>query len=75
MTYHYPSVPTSCDNVICEKCGNIHLRGTMCPLCMGALPPAFTFPTVAPSGWTCPKCGSIWGPHVVGCEKCNGDKP
>lgn len=23
-------------------------------------------------GWICPKCGSVWAPHVDGCLKCNG---
>lgn len=22
-------------------------------------------------GWICPKCGSVWAPHVDGCQKCN----
>lgn len=22
-------------------------------------------------GWVCPKCGSVWAPHVDGCHKCN----
>ena len=22
-------------------------------------------------GWICPKCGSVWAPHVDGCRKCN----
>lgn len=22
-------------------------------------------------GWICPKCGSVWAPHVDGCHKCN----
>jgi hypothetical protein len=21
--------------------------------------------------WICPKCGSVWGPGVRGCEECN----
>lgn len=23
------------------------------------------------TGWTCPKCGRVWGPSVQGCAPCN----
>lgn len=23
------------------------------------------------TGWECPKCGSVWGPLVSECRKCN----
>jgi hypothetical protein len=23
------------------------------------------------SGWVCPKCGSVYGPSVLKCDKCN----
>ncbi len=23
------------------------------------------------TGWMCPKCGSVWAPHVDGCDICN----
>ena len=26
-------------------------------------------------GWVCPKCGSVWAPHVDGCYKCNNTTP
>lgn len=26
-------------------------------------------------GWVCPKCGSVWAPHVDGCHKCNNTTP
>ena len=26
-------------------------------------------------GWVCPKCGSVWAPHVDGCHKCNTTTP
>jgi hypothetical protein len=28
---------------------------------------------VTNEGWTCPRCGSIWAPHVPGCFNCNAD--
>ena len=31
-------------------------------------------PDTQPSGsyvWTCPKCGSVYGPHVTECHRCN----
>lgn len=30
-------------------------------------------PFASTSGWTCPKCGSVWAPATPGCSKCNKD--
>ena len=27
-----------------------------------------------PQGWTCPKCGKVWGPHESQCWNCNNQK-
>lgn len=24
-------------------------------------------------GWECPKCGRVWGPQALACDRCNGD--
>ena len=32
--------------------------------------PTYTRPQVE-SGWICPKCGSVYGPSVYKCDKCN----
>lgn len=28
------------------------------------------FPAPVPMGWTCPKCGSVYGPFVSACAHC-----
>lgn len=28
-------------------------------------------PQLAPMGWTCPKCGSVYAPSHIECYRCN----
>lgn len=28
------------------------------------------FPTPAPRGWECPKCGAVWAPSMTLCTRC-----
>lgn len=35
------------------------------------IPPSKLDPVYYPSGWVCPKCGSVYGPHVSTCWKCS----
>lgn len=35
----------------------------------------FTWPPPLPAkGWECPKCASVYGPHVDECKCCNGGR-
>jgi len=27
------------------------------------------------TGWICPKCGRVYGPHIAECAVCNNDSP
>lgn len=41
--------------------GVVHAKGLMmCSLCY---PPT-------PVGWMCPKCGTIYAPSIIKCERC-----
>lgn len=33
--------------------------------------PKYTGPTSYPMGWECPRCHGVWGPAVMGCNRCN----
>jgi hypothetical protein len=33
--------------------------------------PKYAGPTSHPMGWECPRCHGVWGPNVMGCNRCN----
>lgn len=33
--------------------------------------PEYTGPMSHPMGWECPRCHGVWGPNVMGCNRCN----
>lgn len=68
----WPFGGTAQTYVQCGRCGGWHMAGMTCA-CYSLW--TWTVPVPAQeavSGWACPKCGSVWGPSVKGCERCNG---
>ena len=68
----------------CSRCGindvdTTDTRGGICHDCLfPEIPPhteqsepVVTYPVIYNSGWVCPKCGTVYAPHVQGCVKCN----
>ena len=31
----------------------------------------YTYPTTVTYGWVCPRCNTVWGPHVWTCTNCS----
>lgn len=53
-------------------CGNVLCAQKM--RCMNPSTCAYPIPSLNAThmqGWICPKCGSVWGPTIPGCFKCN----
>ncbi len=60
----------------CVKCGITELGtadiNAICFQCALSAQQINPHPTILyNSGWVCPKCGTVYAPHVQGCVKCN----